>query len=163
MSSGQSRITISRKLFTVAILVAILITACVSYTVLALIRTNTSESRLGDSGADPQTTSGNSNQTIANEENIFPTPSINQNGTIACPTGNWSSVYSFYEANHSSDLSITNGTLGEQYLNDPQFQSFLSQYLNMSDPFTNATMRELLAGDESAQIQQQLQLHSSQC
>ncbi len=97
MSSGQSRITISRKLFTVAILVAILITACVSYTVLALIRTNTSESRLRDSGADPQTTSGNSNQTIANEENIFPTPSINQNGTIACPTGNWSSVYSFYE------------------------------------------------------------------
>ncbi|HYB04704.1 MAG TPA: hypothetical protein VED17_09590, partial [Nitrososphaerales archaeon] len=87
----------------------------------------------------------------------------NGNATMACPTGNWSSIYSFYEADHNSDSSSANSSLGQQYLNDPQFQSFLSQYLNMSDPYTNATMRELLSGNLSTQIQQQLQLQSSQC
>jgi len=163
MSSGQPKTVISRKLFATTILLAILITGCVSYTFFALIRTNVSETRLGNSEIDPQTVPDSTNQPLANEENIFPISSANGNATMVCPTGNWSSIYSFYEADHSSDPSSTNSSLGQQYLNDPQFQSFLSQYLNMSDPYTNATMRELLSGNLSTQIQQQLQLQSSQC
>jgi len=80
--------------------------------------------------------------------------------TIDCSTGNWSSVYAQFE----SPLNMQpNATLGQQYMNDPQFISFLSQYLNMSDPYVNATVSQLLTGNESSLIQQQLQAESPSC
>jgi hypothetical protein len=76
--------------------------------------------------------------------------------TSPCPTGNWSAIYEQYEALGSP----ANDSLGSQYLNSPQFMSFLSQYLNMSDPVTGSLVQQLLNGSQSVAFQQALENES---
>ena len=70
-------------------------------------------------------------------------------------------MYAAYEAPLSSQENTTG--IGQQYLSDPQFMSFLSQYLNVSDPQVNATVYGLLSGNETAFVQQELQSQGLLC
>lgn len=81
--------------------------------------------------------------------------------TTSCYTGNWSSIYSEYETLPADQQNAS--ALGQQYLNNSQFMSFLSQYLNLNDPQVNATVRGLLSGNETMFIEQQLQSQGLSC
>jgi hypothetical protein len=96
---------------------------------------------------------------------IFPVYSsndslTNSSTTTSCYTGNWTAIYAAYE----SPLTAQNTSgLGQQYLSDPQFMSFLSQYLNISSPQVNTTVYGLLSGNETAFVQQELQSQGLLC
>lgn len=85
---------------------------------------------------------------------MFPLSSSTNDSTttISCYTGNWTALYNQYELSPETQNSTG---LGQQYLSDPQFMSFLSQYLNMSDPTVNASVYGLLSGNETAFLQSQ--------
>jgi hypothetical protein len=79
----------------------------------------------------------------------------NTSVVVFCPIGNWSSIYSKFE----SDVTPENGTAnsGQQYLNNPEFVSFLGQYINMSDPANISLLGRLFSGNQSISLQEQLQ------
>ncbi len=146
---------IAKTLFAIIILVTVIGTAAVSYVFFS------PNHAMGSSSSN----NSDSSNFLASPADLLPisntNSSENYNQTaIVCNSGNWSAIYSQYE----SPLNLPqNSTLGKQYVNDPQFMSFLSQYLNVNDPYVNSSVRELLSGNESSLIQQQLQSENIQC
>jgi hypothetical protein len=148
LSSGirRKRNGIGKILFTFLIIVTALVSSAFTYAAVQYSKIPT-EAKVGDSSF------------ISSIADIFPTSRSNSttgaNTTANCYTGNWSTIYEKYESPSSGQQNST--ALGQQYLSDPQFMSFLSQYLNMSDPQVNATVYGLLSGNETMFVQQQLQ------
>ena len=143
---------ISTVLFLIVIVITIVISSTVTY-ILVSPTINSVTKSIADS--DP----------LTSITNMFPNISSNSTttanvATTSCYSGNWSTIYNEYE----NPLTPQNTTgLGQQYLNDSQFMSFLSQYLNMSDPWVNATVAGLLSGNEATFVQQQLQSQGLVC
>ncbi len=148
----RRRAGISTALFLVAIVATVIVSAAITY-VLVTPGGNTITKMMATS--DP----------LTSFSGMFPTSTSNvtssSNDTaMSCYSGNWSAIYNEYE----SPLTLQNTTgLGEQYLNNSQFMSFLSQYLNLSDPWVNATVTGLLSNNETAFVSQQLQSQGLVC
>ncbi len=150
-TTRQGRAGIGKIVFAVILIVTIVISSTVTYALINFTDRST-----------PKDKEGSSN--LSSLANIFPISAANASSinetTTSCYTGNWSAIYSQYETPLNNQQ---NSSLGEQYLNDPQFISFLSQYLNMSNPQVNATVVELLSGNESMFVQQQVQSQGLAC
>jgi hypothetical protein len=149
ISKRSGRAGIGKILFILAILITVAIASCTTFVVMSL-RTENLGTKLGASTG---------SNFIASPSDILTIDNANQS-SIDCASGNWSTIYAQYESPLNVQL---NSSLGQQYLNDPQFVAFLWQYLNMSDPYVNATVTQLFTGDESSLIQQQLPANSLQC
>ena len=143
---------ISTALFLIAIVVTVVLSATVTY-VLVSPGVNTISKTVED--ADP----------MNSISDMFPISLSNVTTTVnattaSCYSGNWSAIYQEYQ----SPLTLQNTTgVGEEYLNNSQFMSFLSQYLNLNDPWVNATVTGLLSNNETAFVQQQLQSQGLIC
>jgi hypothetical protein len=143
---------ISTTLFLIAIVVTVIISATVTY-ILISPGVNSITKTVAD--ADP----------LNSISDMFPVSPSNDTTTVnatttSCYSGNWSAIYQEYQ----SPLALQNTTgVGEQYLNNSQFMSFLSQYLNLNDPWVNATVTGLLSNNETAFVQQQLQSQGLIC
>ncbi len=139
---------IGKILFTILIIVTIVISATFTYVLVNMTRS-------------PVTSNGANSSLLSSYADIFPISAsnsstvTNQTAATDCPTGNWSAIYAQYEAPLPGQQNTS--ALGQQYLNDPQFMSFLSQYLNLNDPAVNATVAGFLSGNETMFVQQQSQ------
>lgn len=143
---------IGKILFAIIIIAVILISSTLTY--LLVTTTRNESSRV----ADPSL--------LSPFEDMFPISTANSSTSVnetttSCYTGNWTAIYSQYES--PLPLQQNETSLGQQYLNDPQFMSFLSQYLNMSDPYVNSTVAALLSGNETSLVSQQLQSQGLTC
>jgi hypothetical protein len=156
---GSERAGIGKILFSIIIIVTVIISSSVTYALVTLSH--------NDAG---QTSSSNSASLISGIADMFPVSVSTTNDTIvtstnvtttSCYSGNWSAIYAQYEAPLPVQQNGTN--LGQQYLSDPQFMSFLSQYLNLNDPQVNATVRGLLSENETTFVSQQLQSQGLIC
>ena len=152
MKRPTERAGIGKILFAVIIIAVILISSTFTYLLVTMTRGDSDH--VADSNL------------LSPYEDLFPigsntSSSVNDTTTTSCYTGNWSSIYSQYQSPLSLQQNAT--TLGQQYLNDPQFMSFLSQYLNMSDPYVNSTVVALLSGNETSLVQQQIQSQGLTC
>ena len=155
-------VSISRKLFLSIIVVVIVTMAGVSYSLFSATHFNDNLFTFGQSGAS-RNLEKLSNKSMPNGSEQIMSISQSQSSSTGmsslCPSGNWSVVYSEYEYGSEDG----NANLGQQYLNNTQFLSFLSQYLNMSDPSVSSMVGQLLADNQSVQLQQELQSQDSNC
>jgi hypothetical protein len=143
---------ISTALFLIAIVVTVVLSAAVTYVLVS-------------PGVDTITKTVADENPLNSISDMFPVSLSNDTTTVndtttSCYSGNWTALYQEYQA----PLTLQNTTgMGQQYLNDSQFMSFLSQYLNLNDPWVNATVTGLLSNNETAFVQQQLQSQGLIC
>lgn len=155
MCRQSKKAAVGRTLFTILIVITAVISSAATY---ALVSHSQTSARQGVSDSSLISPIANMFPIAAGSETSSPNHTTT---TTSCYTGNWTAIYAAYEAPLSNQENTTG--LGQQYLSDPQFMSFLSQYLNMTDPQVNATVYGLLSGNETAFVQQELQSQGLLC